>query len=199
MKWITAYYHTAMRHYEMTSQQFGSHKGYEFYSQVGKYISKHGLDRSAEHRQARPRHEIADESGDEAVLPARDRPVTPRRRPPPPIFSQRPRRHAGFEDKIVEEGQTNRRIGAAPYLSPPPAFSQRIGSEAVGPLSRLRERVGLRACAIAGASRFIACAIRASFRRSACEPSPGRLRRPPTPASRARGFAPSPACGRGLG
>ncbi len=47
MKWIGAYYHTAMRHYEMTSQQFGSHKSYEFYSHVGKYIAKHGLDGAA--------------------------------------------------------------------------------------------------------------------------------------------------------
>lgn len=47
MKWITAYYHTAMQHYEMTSKQFGSYKGYEFYSHVGKYISKHGLDGAA--------------------------------------------------------------------------------------------------------------------------------------------------------
>lgn len=47
MKWISDYYHTAMRHYEMTSQQFGSHKSYEFYSNVGKYIAKHGLDSAA--------------------------------------------------------------------------------------------------------------------------------------------------------
>lgn len=47
MKWISDYYHTAMQHYEMTSQQFGSHKSYEFYSNVGKYIAKHGLDSAA--------------------------------------------------------------------------------------------------------------------------------------------------------
>lgn len=47
MKWITAYYHTAMNHYEMTSQKFGSHKGYEFYSNVGKFIAKHGMDGAA--------------------------------------------------------------------------------------------------------------------------------------------------------
>ena len=46
-KWIGAYYHTAMRHYEMTGKHFGSHKGYEFYSNVGKYISKHGMDGAA--------------------------------------------------------------------------------------------------------------------------------------------------------
>ena len=47
MKWISDYYRTAMRHYEMTSQQFGSHKSYEFYSNVGKYIAKNGLDGAA--------------------------------------------------------------------------------------------------------------------------------------------------------
>ncbi len=47
MKWITAYYHTAMRHYEMTSRQFGTQKSYEFYSHVGKYIAKHGMDGAA--------------------------------------------------------------------------------------------------------------------------------------------------------
>lgn len=47
MKWITAYYHTAMRHYEMTSEKFGAHKSYEFYSHVGKYIAKHGMDSAA--------------------------------------------------------------------------------------------------------------------------------------------------------
>ena len=47
MKWITAYYHTAMRHYEMTQQHFGSHKSYEFYSHVGKYIEMRGMDNAA--------------------------------------------------------------------------------------------------------------------------------------------------------
>jgi len=47
MKWITAYYHTAMKHYEMTSEKFGTHKSYEFYSNVGKFIAKHGLDGAA--------------------------------------------------------------------------------------------------------------------------------------------------------
>ena len=31
----------------MTSQQFGQHKSYEFYSHVGKYIAKHGMDGAA--------------------------------------------------------------------------------------------------------------------------------------------------------
>jgi Luciferase-like monooxygenase len=47
MKYITDYYHTAMKHYEMTGQHFGSHKSYEFYSNVGQFISKHGLDGAA--------------------------------------------------------------------------------------------------------------------------------------------------------
>jgi alkanesulfonate monooxygenase SsuD/methylene tetrahydromethanopterin reductase-like flavin-dependent oxidoreductase (luciferase family) len=47
MKYITDYYHTAMRHYEMTAEKFGTHKSYEFYSQVGKYIAKHGMDSAA--------------------------------------------------------------------------------------------------------------------------------------------------------
>ena len=47
MKYITDYYHTAMRHYEMTNEKFGQHKGYEFYSHVGKYIARHGMDGAA--------------------------------------------------------------------------------------------------------------------------------------------------------
>ncbi len=45
--WISSYYHTAMKHYEMTSEKFGSHKSYEFYSGVGKYIARHGTDGAA--------------------------------------------------------------------------------------------------------------------------------------------------------
>ena len=47
MKYITDYYHTAMRHYEMAGEKFGTHKSYEFYSHVGKYIAKHGMDGAA--------------------------------------------------------------------------------------------------------------------------------------------------------
>jgi len=47
MKYITDYYHTAMRHYEMTAEKFGQHKSYEFYSHVGKYIAKHGMEGAA--------------------------------------------------------------------------------------------------------------------------------------------------------
>ncbi|MFP6683008.1 MAG: LLM class flavin-dependent oxidoreductase [Gammaproteobacteria bacterium] len=46
-KWIGAYYHTAMKHYEMAGDKFGSQKGYEFYKNVGKYIERHGLDGAA--------------------------------------------------------------------------------------------------------------------------------------------------------
>lgn len=46
-KWIGAYYHTAMKHYEMAGAKFGTQKGYEFYKNVGKYIERHGLDGAA--------------------------------------------------------------------------------------------------------------------------------------------------------
>jgi alkanesulfonate monooxygenase SsuD/methylene tetrahydromethanopterin reductase-like flavin-dependent oxidoreductase (luciferase family) len=46
-KWIGAYYHTAMKHYEMTAEHFGQSKGYEFYSHVGRYIEQHGMDGAA--------------------------------------------------------------------------------------------------------------------------------------------------------
>jgi alkanesulfonate monooxygenase SsuD/methylene tetrahydromethanopterin reductase-like flavin-dependent oxidoreductase (luciferase family) len=47
MKYIVDYYHTAMKHYEMTNEQFGSHKSYEFYSGVSKYIARHGMEGAA--------------------------------------------------------------------------------------------------------------------------------------------------------
>jgi alkanesulfonate monooxygenase SsuD/methylene tetrahydromethanopterin reductase-like flavin-dependent oxidoreductase (luciferase family) len=47
MKYISAYYHTAMKHYEMTSEQFGKHKSYEFYSNVNKFIARHGTEGAA--------------------------------------------------------------------------------------------------------------------------------------------------------
>src|SRR6266849_4174534 len=40
IKWISANYHTVMKHYEMTSPEFGQQKSYEFYSNVGKFIRK---------------------------------------------------------------------------------------------------------------------------------------------------------------
>ena len=48
MKYITDYYHTAMKHYEMSSAQFGQHKSYEFYSGVNKFIERHGMDSAAQ-------------------------------------------------------------------------------------------------------------------------------------------------------
>jgi alkanesulfonate monooxygenase SsuD/methylene tetrahydromethanopterin reductase-like flavin-dependent oxidoreductase (luciferase family) len=47
IKYISDYYHTAMKHYEMQSEKFGQHKSYEFYSGVNKYIARHGLDGAA--------------------------------------------------------------------------------------------------------------------------------------------------------
>jgi alkanesulfonate monooxygenase SsuD/methylene tetrahydromethanopterin reductase-like flavin-dependent oxidoreductase (luciferase family) len=47
-KYISAYYHTAMNHYEMMAEHFGKAKGYEFYSNVGRYIERHGTDSAAE-------------------------------------------------------------------------------------------------------------------------------------------------------
>ena len=46
-KYIGGYYHTVMRHYEMTAEHFGTHKGYEFYRNVGRYIGRHGMDGAA--------------------------------------------------------------------------------------------------------------------------------------------------------
>lgn len=42
--YIGGYYRTAMRHYEMTADHFGTKKGYEFYRNVTKYIGRHGED-----------------------------------------------------------------------------------------------------------------------------------------------------------
>ncbi len=47
MKWIAAYYQTAMKHYEMTSEQFGSKQSYEFYRNVNKFIARHGIEGAA--------------------------------------------------------------------------------------------------------------------------------------------------------
>jgi len=47
-KHIGAYYHTAMKHYEMTAEHFGTHQGYEFYRQVTKHIGRLGMDRAAQ-------------------------------------------------------------------------------------------------------------------------------------------------------
>ena len=47
-RWIGRYYHTAMKHYEMTAEHFGKAKGYEFYSHVGQYIERHGKQGAAD-------------------------------------------------------------------------------------------------------------------------------------------------------
>jgi alkanesulfonate monooxygenase SsuD/methylene tetrahydromethanopterin reductase-like flavin-dependent oxidoreductase (luciferase family) len=47
MKWLSGNYKTVIKHYEMTSAKFGTQKGYEFYSQVNKFIAKHGIDGAA--------------------------------------------------------------------------------------------------------------------------------------------------------
>jgi alkanesulfonate monooxygenase SsuD/methylene tetrahydromethanopterin reductase-like flavin-dependent oxidoreductase (luciferase family) len=47
MKWLSENYKTVIKHYEMTSEKFGKARSYEFYSQVGKFIAKHGIDGAA--------------------------------------------------------------------------------------------------------------------------------------------------------
>lgn len=46
-KYIGAYYHTAMQHYEMTAEHFGASKGYEFYRHVTRHIGRFGMDKAA--------------------------------------------------------------------------------------------------------------------------------------------------------
>jgi alkanesulfonate monooxygenase SsuD/methylene tetrahydromethanopterin reductase-like flavin-dependent oxidoreductase (luciferase family) len=47
MKWLSAQYKSVIKHYEMTSEKFGTLKSYEFYGQVSKFIAKHGIDGAA--------------------------------------------------------------------------------------------------------------------------------------------------------
>ncbi len=47
-QYVQAYYHTAMRHYEMAAEHFGKAKGYDFYANVGKFIDRHGTNGAAE-------------------------------------------------------------------------------------------------------------------------------------------------------
>jgi alkanesulfonate monooxygenase SsuD/methylene tetrahydromethanopterin reductase-like flavin-dependent oxidoreductase (luciferase family) len=47
MKWLSEQYKTVIKHYEMTSEKFGQHKSYEFYSQISKFIAKHGINGAA--------------------------------------------------------------------------------------------------------------------------------------------------------
>jgi alkanesulfonate monooxygenase SsuD/methylene tetrahydromethanopterin reductase-like flavin-dependent oxidoreductase (luciferase family) len=46
-KYIGGYYHTVMKHYEMTAEHFGTQPGYEFYRKVNQYIGRHGQDKAA--------------------------------------------------------------------------------------------------------------------------------------------------------
>jgi alkanesulfonate monooxygenase SsuD/methylene tetrahydromethanopterin reductase-like flavin-dependent oxidoreductase (luciferase family) len=47
MKYLTDYYYTAIKHYEMASETFGQQKTYEFYSGISKYIARHGREGAA--------------------------------------------------------------------------------------------------------------------------------------------------------
>ena len=47
MKWLSGNYKTVIKHYEMTSDKFGTNKSYESYRMVNKFIAKHGIDGAA--------------------------------------------------------------------------------------------------------------------------------------------------------
>ncbi|MFN8558213.1 MAG: LLM class flavin-dependent oxidoreductase [Dehalococcoidia bacterium] len=47
-RYIGGYYHTVIRHYEMTAGHFATLQGYEFYHQATKYINRHGDDGAAQ-------------------------------------------------------------------------------------------------------------------------------------------------------
>jgi alkanesulfonate monooxygenase SsuD/methylene tetrahydromethanopterin reductase-like flavin-dependent oxidoreductase (luciferase family) len=47
MKWLAGNYRTVIKHYEMTSEKFGTSKSYESYRAVNKFIAKHGIDGAA--------------------------------------------------------------------------------------------------------------------------------------------------------
>jgi alkanesulfonate monooxygenase SsuD/methylene tetrahydromethanopterin reductase-like flavin-dependent oxidoreductase (luciferase family) len=47
MKWLSGNYKTVIKHYEMTSDKFGTNKSYESYRAVSKFIAKHGIDGAA--------------------------------------------------------------------------------------------------------------------------------------------------------
>jgi len=47
-RYIGRYYQTVMKHYEMAGGHFAGIKGYEFYSNVSKYINRHGAEGAAE-------------------------------------------------------------------------------------------------------------------------------------------------------
>ncbi len=47
MKWLVGNYKTVIKHYEMTSEKFGTHTSYESYRMITKFIGKHGVDAAA--------------------------------------------------------------------------------------------------------------------------------------------------------
>jgi alkanesulfonate monooxygenase SsuD/methylene tetrahydromethanopterin reductase-like flavin-dependent oxidoreductase (luciferase family) len=47
-RYIGAYYHSAIRHYEMDSDRFGRQQGYEFYDRVSQHINKRGAEAAAQ-------------------------------------------------------------------------------------------------------------------------------------------------------
>jgi len=47
MKWLSGNYKTVIKHYEMTSDKFGTAKSYESYRAVSKFIARHGIDGAA--------------------------------------------------------------------------------------------------------------------------------------------------------
>jgi alkanesulfonate monooxygenase SsuD/methylene tetrahydromethanopterin reductase-like flavin-dependent oxidoreductase (luciferase family) len=49
LKYIGGYWHTALRHYEMTGDHFGKAKGYEFYKEVSRSLAKSGTDAATEY------------------------------------------------------------------------------------------------------------------------------------------------------
>ena len=46
-RYIGDYYHSMMKHYELTAGHLANTKGYDFYHRVGKHIERHGADKSA--------------------------------------------------------------------------------------------------------------------------------------------------------
>jgi alkanesulfonate monooxygenase SsuD/methylene tetrahydromethanopterin reductase-like flavin-dependent oxidoreductase (luciferase family) len=49
IRYIGGYWHTALRHYEMTAEHFGKAKGYEFYREISAHLAKSGGDAAAEY------------------------------------------------------------------------------------------------------------------------------------------------------
>ncbi|HEX9841487.1 MAG TPA: LLM class flavin-dependent oxidoreductase, partial [bacterium] len=47
-RYIGDYYHSVMKHYELTAGHLANTKGYDFYHRVGKHIERHGADHAAQ-------------------------------------------------------------------------------------------------------------------------------------------------------